>query len=139
MGMGDARGEHPDDTSATIDYVSNLKRREITLPAKVPDRIECNRAYEKTYQEQTFKRKQSLYKRIKYGIRAGYYESLYRTIKEMERDEYYFDNILPDKYKLSPEECAYNGTDRYRLISAKEMRQCAWAYRRYKLSGKKGS
>ena len=53
----------------------------------------------------------------------------------MEKDEKYFDEQLPDKYKLNAEELLLNPGDRYKLISPKEMRKTAAAYRKYKKRG----
>jgi len=55
----------------------------------------------------------------------------------MEKDDEYFDNVLPDKYKLDEEGLKLNPGDRYSLVSPKEMRRTAAAYRRYRRKHRK--
>ena len=73
---------------------------------------------------------------MKYWLRSAIYERVYDTIKEMEKDDAYFDNVLEDKYKLTEEELKWNPTDRYRLIDPKQMRKSAREYKRYKKAAK---
>lgn len=132
IGMGDADAEHKDDSQEFIDKVSNAERGEMILPITYPSDVIRNEAYDLYYQKDEFIERASLFKTIKYGFRAWYYSRVYRQIKEMERDEVYFNKYVPEKYRLSPEEQKYNKGDRYRLVTPKEMIKSADEYRRYK-------
>ena len=83
------------------------------------------------FQNGFFTEKIGIFKRIKYAIRAAKYEKAYATIKEMEKDDEYFNNILQDKYKLDKEGLKLNPGDRYKLINPKEMCKSAKKYENY--------
>ena len=136
IGMGNEQGEHPGDTAEKVDYISSVKKKELALPIRYPAEVKRNEAYDRIFQDGFFTEKIGLLKRIKYSIRASCYEKAYAQIKEMEKDEEYFSSVLEDKYKLSEEEQKLNPGDRYRLISPRDMRESARAYRRYKRSKK---
>ena len=131
-GMGDIRGEHPGDSADKISYVAEVERREIELPVRYPEKVVRNREYDDLFQKSFFTEQIGLFKRMKYRLRSAIYERVYDTIKEMEKDDEYFDKVLDDRYKLNEEERRMNPTDRYRLINPKEMMKTAWEYRKYK-------
>ena len=132
IGMGDEQGEHPGDSAEKVEQVSGVERKELTLPIKYPQKVKRNAAYDRMFQDRFFTEKIGLLKRLKYRIRASVYEKDYAAIKEMETDTEYFDHHLEEKYKLSEEERRLNPGDCYKLISPKEMRKSAAAYRRYR-------
>ena len=139
IGMGDEQGEHPADTKEKVDYVSGVEKKELPLPIRYPEKVERNEAYDLKFQTCFFTEKIGLAKKIKYGIRAAVYEKAYRTIKEMERDDEYFDHVLEDKYKLNEEERKRNPGDRYRLTDPASMRESAKKYESYRRGKKQGS
>ena len=135
-GMGDERGEHPGDSADKISYVAEVERGEMELPIKYPDKVERNKEYDDLFQKSFFTEKIGIFKRMKYRLRSAIYERVYDTIKEMEKDDEYFNNVLEEKYKLNEEELKMNPTDRYRLINPGEMRKSAREYRKYKKAAK---
>ena len=137
IGMGDERGEHPGDTAEKVSEVSEVERGEMEFPIKYPKKIIRNKRYDRMFQQRFYTEKTGPLKELKYRLRAALYEKAYAVIKEMEKDDEYFDNVLPDKYKLDEEGLKLNPGDRYSLVSPKEMRRTAAAYRRYRRKHRK--
>ena len=131
IGMGDSMAEHPDDKQEKIDQVSGVKLRELTKPFRFPGSVKRDKEYDRLFQDGFFTEKIGLFKQIKYAIRASKYEKAYSIIKEMEKDDEYFNKVLQDKYKLDKDELKLNPGDRYKLITPKEMCKSAAKYKKY--------
>lgn len=127
LGMGDPNGEHAADSQEKIEFVTGVEVQELTMPIRCPEKIERNTEYDIMYQKGAIP-KVSAMTYWKNNFRANIYENFYRLIKKMEQDEYYFENILPEEYKLSQREMQLNPGDRFALRDAKSFRKVAMAY-----------
>lgn len=131
LGMGNENAEHRNDLPEKIDFVSGVQITSLRLPVQIPSDVVVNKEYDEMFQNH-FVPSISTGVYLKNNIRAFFYNKFLRTIKKMEKDTFYFKNILPEKYKLTEEEQSLNIGDFYKYISAKEFRKSAIAYPLYK-------
>ncbi len=134
IGINDIAGEHFGDTKERENLICKRKifRYEANYKFKRNSNIFPNKNYDKMYQDITFDRVSQL-RLIKNNIRAKTHVICRKIIRMLERDEKYFDTILPENYKLSEREREWNLGDKYKQISAEELRFSAFAYLFYKL------
>ncbi len=135
IGMGNSDGEHRDDTKERIDFVTGVERKEMVLPVVCPDDVVRNEDYDRMVQQRMFPKKNKFFKNLKYGFRASINLISLKWIRKMEKDSYYVNEILPDKYKLTDAEKEYNHGDIYRQVSGREFRRTARTYYLYKTFG----
>ena len=127
LGMGNADGEHANDTKDKIDFVSGVEVMEMPHPIRCPEQAKRNEEYDILFQN-SFVPHVSNYVYLKNAMRAKVYERLFHQIKKMEQDEVYFSTVLPEEYKLTPRELQLNPGDRFAFKDAKSFRKVAFAY-----------
>lgn len=134
IGINDIAGEHFGDTMEREKLICSRKnyQYEVNHVFKRNSDIIPNKRYDKMYQDVTFEHV-SLLRLIKNNVRAKTHAMCRNIIRMLEKDEKYFNNILPEKYKLSEREREWNLGDKYRQIRAEELRFSAFAYLFYKL------
>lgn len=130
LGMGTEGAEHADDDESKVNLVAGTKAAEMKLPVRCPEAVTRNIKYDEMFQE-AFYPETSLIKYLKYVYRAYLNKKSRDIISELENDEYYYNNILEDKYKLSEFEKRMRVTDTYKQISGKELRDSARKYKKY--------
>lgn len=137
-GINDIEGEHPGDSTTKENLITNTlhHKYEKNYVFKTPEFTERNIKYDKVFQN-NFYPNISFAKYIKNEIRAFINELSMQQIQKLENDQFYFNNILEEKYKLNEEELLLNPGSKYKQISAKELRKSAFAYWKWALFSKK--
>lgn len=133
IGINDLEGEHFGDSKEMEDLIkqTNQINFDENHIYSCPDQITDNTDYDQYFQERIFKRV-PLVKKIKFDIRSRVHAYCKNIIKKMEKDTDYYNQILPEKYKLSEVEKKWNPGNQYKEIEAKELRYSAYAYIIYK-------
>ena len=131
IGINDIDAEHGGDSQKKAALINNAATDGSLSTVNIPDEIQYSRAYDDRIQRDL--EKTGVLKFLKYRLRAKINGFSLSIIRKLEKDDYYFDNILPDRFKLNEEESRFNNGDRYRQVSAETLRFSARAYIVYKL------
>ena len=131
LGMNTEGAEHIGDSDQKEQMISGLPVCDMVLPVSMPANISVCEDYEIKFQNE-FYPKTGFIKYLKLVWRAYLNNQAYKIIQEMEKDQYYIENILDDRYKLDDEGRKYYRGQIYRQISGRDLRVSAKEYKKYK-------
>lgn len=129
IGINDINGEHSGDSEEMEKIIGNHDHYSYddNYIFKTDDSIKTNKAYDEFFQN-NFYPHTSFIKLLKNELRSFIHSFCMKQIQKLESDDYYFNNILDEKYKLTTEEQILNPNSKYKQITASELRKTAFNY-----------